>query len=215
MAGSTADDLDLRIIGALQVDGRRPVVDIARELGVSKSTVQRRLDALIRDRVIMITPYADSAKLGLSIHVQLNLSVDLAQYQEVLDAVVELDEVRWVAVTTGPADIIAEAFFASPEHLHQFLKQRLATIPGITGVATSVILSIEKFTFHWEAMRRLAERYAPEHFPLGRYADSYHRGDQRERKLAATHNGNRTHVRAVDLIKHDAISDEEDESGAR
>lgn len=116
------DELDLKIIGALQVDGRRPVAEIARQIGMSKSTVQRRLDTLIRDRVIMIAAYADSAKLGLGIHVHLNLRVDLSAYQRVTDAVAALTEVRWVAVTTGPADIVVEAYFASSNHLHEFIK---------------------------------------------------------------------------------------------
>ncbi len=167
------DDLDLRIIGALQVDGRRSVVDIARQLGVPKSTVQRRLDALIRNRVIMIAAYADSAKLGLPIHVHLNLHVDLAHLQEVLDAVVALDEVRWVAVTTGPADIVAEGFFASPDHLNEFIRTKLAPIRGITRAETSVLLSIEKFTFHWDAMRRLADQATRSHIPLSTHVDAY------------------------------------------
>jgi Lrp/AsnC family transcriptional regulator for asnA, asnC and gidA len=169
----TIDDLDLRIIGALQTDGRRPVVDIARELGVPKSTIQRRLDTLIRERVIIVAAYADSSKLGLGIHVHLNLRLDLAHYQEALDAIVALPHVRWVAITTGPADVVAEAYFASPNHLHEFIKNDLAPIIGVTAVETSVILSVEKFTFHWDALRREADQHVLSHVRLGAHADSY------------------------------------------
>jgi DNA-binding Lrp family transcriptional regulator len=169
------DDLDLRIIAELEVDGRRPVVEIARVLGVPNSTVQRRLEALIRNRVIMIAPFADSAKLGLPIHVHLNLNVDLAFYQEVLEAVVALAEVRWVAVTTGPADVVAEGFFASPEHLHQFIKTKLAPIRGITKVETAIILNVAKFTFHWAAIRHEADQVVPPHVLLSTPAEAYKR----------------------------------------
>jgi DNA-binding Lrp family transcriptional regulator len=167
------DDLDLRIMAELEVDGRRPVVEIARVLGVPNSTVQRRLESLIRNRVIMIAPFADSAKLGLPIHVHLNLNVDLAFYQEALEAVVALAEVRWVAVTTGPADIVAEGFFASPEHLHQFIKTKLAPIRGITKVETSIILNVAKFTFHWAAIRHEADQAVPPHVLLSTPAEAY------------------------------------------
>lgn len=167
------DDLDLRIIAELEVDGRRSVVDIARVLGVPKSTVQRRLEGLVRNRVIMIAPYADSAKLGLPIHVHLNLNVDLAHYQETLEAVVALSEVRWVAATTGPADIVAEGFFASPDHLHEFIKSKLAAISGITDISTSVILTVAKFTFQWAALRHQADHHVPSHVPLSTPAEKY------------------------------------------
>ncbi len=157
------DDLDLQILGALQADGRKPVAEIARELDAPKSTVQRRLDALIRTRVIRVAAYADSERLGLNIHVHLNLRVELASYQSVIDAVGQLTEVRWLAVTTGPYDLVAEAYFVSSTHLHEFIRDRLATIPGIAGVETSVILSVEKLAFHWDALLREARRHAYPH----------------------------------------------------
>lgn len=157
------DELDLQIIGALQTDGRKHVAEISRELDIPKSTVQRRLDALIRDDVIRIAPYANSERLGLSIHVHLNLRVELANYESVIDAVGRLTEVRWLAVTTGPYDLVAEAYFVSSTHLHEFIRDRLATIPGITGVETSVILSVEKLAFHWDALLREARRHAAPH----------------------------------------------------
>jgi Lrp/AsnC family transcriptional regulator for asnA, asnC and gidA len=157
------DELSLQIIGALQIDGRRPVADIARELDVPKSTVQRRLDALIRDQVIIVAAYANSQKLGLGIHAHLNLRVDLVHYEDVAQAVGALTEVRWMAVTTGPSDIVAEAYFASPSHLHQFIRDKLAPIPGIRGVETSVILKVEKLTFHWDALLREAAEHVDTH----------------------------------------------------
>jgi Lrp/AsnC family transcriptional regulator, regulator for asnA, asnC and gidA len=171
--GSQVDDLDLRIIGALQLDGRRSVLDIARELGVPKSTVQRRLDTLIREKIIMIAAYADSSKLGLGIHAHLNLRVDLAQAECVTEAVAALTEVRWLAVTTGPSDIVAEAYFASSGHLHEFITTKLAAIPGITAVETSVILKVAKLTFHWDELLRESVHHAPPHVLLSIPAQSY------------------------------------------
>jgi Lrp/AsnC family transcriptional regulator for asnA, asnC and gidA len=173
LPGSQVDDLDLNIIGALQLNGRRSVVDIARELGVSKSTVQRRLDTLIREKIIMIAAYADSSKLGLGMHAHLNLRVELAQSQRVTEAIAALTEVRWLAVTTGPSDLVAEAYFASSGHLHEFITTKLAAIPGITAVETSVILKVEKLTFHWDVLLREAVHHVPPHVLLSIPATSY------------------------------------------
>jgi Lrp/AsnC family transcriptional regulator, regulator for asnA, asnC and gidA len=174
------DDLDLRIIGALQVDGRRSILDISRELGEPRSTVKRRLDNLIRNRVIMVTAYVDSAKLGLPIHVHLNMRIAMESYAEALAEIVKLTEIRWIAATTGPADIVAEGFFASPDHLHDFIKNRLSAINGIRSVETSLILSLEKFTFHWDEIRAAADQYVPAHIPLGTRADNQRRRPEKK-----------------------------------
>ena len=160
------DELDLRIIGAMQVDGRRSVADICRAIGAPKSTVQRRLDALIRNHVIMVTTYVDSARLGLPIHVHLNLRIDLTRYDDAVAEIVALTEVRWVAATTGSFDLVAEGFFASPDHLHEFIREKLAPIPGVTSVETSVILKLEKFSFNWDEIRHEADQHQLPHIPL-------------------------------------------------
>ncbi|MCC6935779.1 MAG: Lrp/AsnC family transcriptional regulator [Thermomicrobiales bacterium] len=157
------DELDLRILDALQPDGRKPVAEVSRELGIPKSTVQRRLDVLIRNEIVRFAGYANSERLGLNMHVHLNLKVDLANYQGVIDAVGRLTEVRWLAVTTGPYDLVAEAYFASSTHLHEFIRDRLAPIPGVTSVETSVILAVEKMEFHWGALLQEAQRHATPH----------------------------------------------------
>ncbi|HEX5166089.1 MAG TPA: Lrp/AsnC family transcriptional regulator [Thermomicrobiales bacterium] len=171
----SVDELDLRIIGALETDGRRPVADIARELGVPKSTVQRRLDALIRERVILVAAYADSGKLGLGIHAHLNMRVDLASYQQAIDKVRQLTEVRWLAVTTGRDDLTAEGYFASPTHLHEFIRDKLAPIPGIIAVETAIILSVEKLTFHWGDLLREAADHVNPHLRPSALPESFQR----------------------------------------
>lgn len=181
--GVSVDELDLRIIGALELDGRRPVADIARALAVPKSTVQRRLDALIREQVIQVAAYADSARLGLGMHVHLNLQVELAHFQEVIDAVGGLTEVRWLAVMTGPHDLVAEAYFASAAHLHAFIRDKLAPVPGLKSVETAVILRVEKLTFHWDELLREAAQHVDPHVQLAVPAEAYHRLPGERRSL--------------------------------
>ncbi len=47
------DDLDHRLIAALRVDGRAPLSELAKSLGVSRGTIQNRLDRLIASDVIL------------------------------------------------------------------------------------------------------------------------------------------------------------------
>ena len=58
------DELDQRIIGLLQIDGRIPNAQIARKLGVSEGTIRRRVGRLLQEDVIRITVVPNIEKMG-------------------------------------------------------------------------------------------------------------------------------------------------------
>src|SRR2546427_1212242 len=45
------DDLDRQIIGLLQKDGRRPNTEIAQQLGVTETTVRKRIGRLVSENL--------------------------------------------------------------------------------------------------------------------------------------------------------------------
>jgi DNA-binding Lrp family transcriptional regulator len=47
------DDLDRRLIAALRTDGREPVTTLARRLGVTRATVNSRLDRLLASGTLL------------------------------------------------------------------------------------------------------------------------------------------------------------------
>lgn len=155
------DDLDLRIIAQLQDDGRKPSSEIARELDVPRTTVARRIERLVSDNVITIGVYANGPKIGLPVHVMIQLDVEPNKYESVIDAVAALDEVRWVGITTGPCDVLVEGLFRSDEHLRFFLLKRMSKISGISGMQSVRILDVVKITFDWERMRHADEESVP------------------------------------------------------
>ena len=61
------DELDLRIIGQLQDDGRKPSTEIARALRVPRTTVARRIERLVNDGIITIGVFANGSKIGLPV----------------------------------------------------------------------------------------------------------------------------------------------------
>lgn len=71
--------LDLRIISSLRLDCRRPVADIASELGVSAKTVSRRLQSMIEDgRLDFVVPMDPtvSGDIVSIVHIFLNKDVN-------------------------------------------------------------------------------------------------------------------------------------------
>lgn len=153
------DELDEQIIGQLQIDGRRPAAEIARELGVPRATVRRRIECLTGEGVISIRAYAHSQKIGLPIHIWIVLRVSLDRVVAAAEALSSFKELRWVGVVSGGSNILAEGFFSTSQHAHAFFTQRLASVSGIQQVETLHVLSLEKFAFDWNAMRYASEDY--------------------------------------------------------
>ena len=60
------DEIDQKIIDALQIDGQRPFTKLAAELGVSEASVRQRVSNLINTRVMQIVAITNPVKLGFS-----------------------------------------------------------------------------------------------------------------------------------------------------
>jgi Lrp/AsnC family transcriptional regulator for asnA, asnC and gidA len=134
------DAVDQHIISILEENGRATNREIAEAVGVSEGTVRNRIDRLIRDDVLRIVGVTNPAKLGLNTAVVIAISAELPRITEIAEAIASVDAVVYVGYTTGHADIIALAFFASNDELTDFMTKTLAAIPGITKAETNIIL---------------------------------------------------------------------------
>lgn len=79
--------LDYQIINALRRDSRKPVLDLAEQLGVSVKTARRRLTRMIQEGLIELSLewYPDASNDVMTIfHVQLRSSADKADVQALL-----------------------------------------------------------------------------------------------------------------------------------
>ncbi len=138
------DEVDARIITLLRQDGRRSNVAIARQLGVAEGTVRRRIDRMIRHRIIQIGAWADPLKVGYPNYVNIGLQVRLRDIESIAQSLAKLPEIFFLGFCTGQADLFATACFRSNEHFHEFMAKRLARIAGIQTVSTSNITKILK-----------------------------------------------------------------------
>jgi Lrp/AsnC family transcriptional regulator for asnA, asnC and gidA len=146
------DAIDVDVIGLLQEDGRQSTSGMARVLGLTESTVRRRVDRLLRDGFIRIVAVADSQKIGLPVHVIMGLSIDISRSHQVAAAVAALREARWVAATTGPYDLMLEAYFHDTSHLHTFVTRDLAEIDGMERVESAIVLNLTKHSYDWRQL---------------------------------------------------------------
>ncbi len=141
------DELDRRIIELLQLDGRASITRIARELGVSQGTVQRRLSRLIQDDLIRITAVPNLEKLGYCTTALIGVQTSPGKSDAVAEALATLEEVQYAVVTTGSYDVFIWVAVESAERLGNLLHTRIGGIDGMRNTQTFVNLPIKKRSY--------------------------------------------------------------------
>ena len=140
-------NLDSKIGGILQKDGRASNAGIAREVGVSEGTVRRRLKRLVDAQLINVVALLDPSRLGYSSEAIVGIQVDPDKIDESSQTISELDGVSWVVVTTGAYDIFAWIAVESAEDLGNFLRHNLGFVSGVRRTKTFVNLAVKKRSY--------------------------------------------------------------------
>lgn len=144
------DELDRQIVRNLHTDGRMSNVEIARRIGVSESAVRKRIDHLIQNELIKVRAVVNAAHLGYQTAALVAISVEMGRIEEVAQALMNMPEVRYVAIVTGAQDILIEAVFTSNQALLVFLENRLGQVPGIRSTDTMIVPKVLKTQAEWE-----------------------------------------------------------------
>lgn len=140
----TYRDLDVRLIRALQEDGRRSLRRLAADLGVSTSTVSKRLDDL-RDRGVIVgfRPVVDYAKLGFGLIAVTKIKARGDALPKIVEALAADRVLTHVYEITGEFDVLVIGRFRNETEMNREIKRMLG-LPGIEGTNTSVVLSAAK-----------------------------------------------------------------------
>src|SRR6266516_3431698 len=138
------DEIDQRIIEALQQDGRRPFTKIAADLGISEASVRQRVSNLINNQVIQIVAVTNPIKLGFSLASMIGIRVSSDRLLEVAQEVSAFDEVIYLILCTGRFDMLAEVVCRDNDHLLKFLTEKLYKVQGIQQAETYMYLQVCK-----------------------------------------------------------------------
>jgi Lrp/AsnC family transcriptional regulator, regulator for asnA, asnC and gidA len=144
------DDTDLKIIAALQEDGRRTYGEIGEIIGLSEPATRQRVHRLREADVLRIVALTDPVRLGLRRMAQVLIRVN-GDVKEVARKLAKLDTVEYVIVTTGSVDIIIEIVCEDEQRLFEIINEQIRAIRGVRDTETLLVLHIEKQVFSWGA----------------------------------------------------------------
>jgi Lrp/AsnC family transcriptional regulator, regulator for asnA, asnC and gidA len=140
------DELDQRIVEALQASGRESFRAIAARLGVSEATVRARYARLCDDDILQVVAVTNPLALGFE---QALIGVKTAgSPQPVADEIAGWPEADYVVVTAGQYDLVVEIVVADRRDLLE-LTNRMRDLDGVVSTETFLYLDLVKQLYDW------------------------------------------------------------------
>ncbi|MGP9017761.1 Lrp/AsnC family transcriptional regulator [Streptomyces sp. BR1] len=136
-----ADD---HLLAALRHDGRATLAELATATGWSPATVARRITELRSGGALFFDVEVDGSQLGGGTQALLWMAVTPAHLDAVARELARHDELAFVAATTGPSNLVAQALCPDPAALHHYLTQRLGALEAIRTLETAPVLRTVK-----------------------------------------------------------------------
>jgi DNA-binding Lrp family transcriptional regulator len=138
---TTMDDLDQRLIAALRENARLSTSELGRRLGLSRTTVQSRIERLERRGVIIgytARLSEDHERGALRAHVMITVRPKEARAVEA--ALRALPGVRVLHSVSGVFDLIAQVAALSTAEMDD-LVDTIGDLPGVERTTSSIVLS--------------------------------------------------------------------------
>lgn len=131
---------DRQLLVLLQKNAREPTASLARKLGVSRTTVQERIQRLEASNVINgYSVRINEGKLANTVKCFCFAACDNKSYTAIIRQLKEIDAVRAVHSISGEWDIVMQLSIANLEELNKVVNA-INGIPGVNRTATHIIM---------------------------------------------------------------------------
>ena len=146
---ASLDDLDGRIIAALQANGREPFRAMAAQFGVSEATIRNRYARLVDSGALQVTAVTNPLGMGYDAQALLGVTVD-GPAERVADVLAQWPEAIYVVITAGRFDVLVELVARDRRDLLELIN-RVRMLEGVSTTETFVYLDLVKQLFDWGA----------------------------------------------------------------
>ena len=140
-------EVDLRLIAALQCDGRATAEHVGEVLGVSPRIVARRWSALIGDGTVRVLataprPAADGVML-------LRIRVLRGKVEAVARALATREDIPMIDISAG-GDQVTAVLLAGPDHHNNLVFRQLPATTAVTSVEAETIVHVYADAGDWK-----------------------------------------------------------------
>lgn len=134
------DETDQKLMALLRENARRPIADLARQLGLARTTVQARIDRL--ETTGMITGYTlrASAATRPPLQATVLISIEPRSGPDVLARLRSLPGVQVVHTTSGRFDLLAQVVAQTTAELDETI-DRIGEARGVNSSESLIHLA--------------------------------------------------------------------------
>ena len=143
------DDTDNAIIELLRADGRLPYRAIARELGVTESTVRARVRRLEESDTMRVVAVTDIEAAGFTMLLAVGVQVENRSPEQVAREMAAIPEVFSVNVVVGAHDVEILVVAEDQAALTQLITGRLAEVAGVRRLTPALAVDVLKNQPDW------------------------------------------------------------------
>lgn len=152
LAADQTDDLDRRIIEALQENGRTPFLKLAESLGVSEGTIRSRYRRLCNADMLQVVGVTNPLRLGFDSSALVGIKVAGSPIA-IAEAIAGWEEASYVVVTAGQFDVVVELICTDRLHLMDVVS-RIRELDEVVSSETFVYLALVKQLYDWGVPER-------------------------------------------------------------
>jgi Lrp/AsnC family transcriptional regulator, regulator for asnA, asnC and gidA len=136
------DGIDKTILRALMKDARTPILEIARQVGISGAAIHQRLRKLESSGLLSGSKFIINSKsLGYTTMAFIGIFLDKAvNNPTAVKQLKKIPEVLECHYTTGNWSILIKVLCKDNEHLMQVLNKNIQTINGVSRTETFISL---------------------------------------------------------------------------
>lgn len=144
------DDIDRRLVEALQHDGRASYAELAELVGLSPAATRLRVQRLLDAGVVKVVGVTDPLALGYPVMAALGVRVE-RNVREVADRIADVRGVIYVVFTSGSFDLLVEVLCEDSARLLTVIDDEVRSIPDVRSVESFTYFGIHTHRFVWGA----------------------------------------------------------------
>ena len=143
------DILDYIIIQELHANARVSASHIARKTGSNERTIRKRIDKLLSSGVFRLTAILNPEAFGYLTAADIFLEADPDYEEQILEGLMQMPEITYVAFGQGTTEISVEARFKNNDELREFLRHTLPGLPGVKVTGYALVPRIIRNIDEW------------------------------------------------------------------